>query len=90
MSPYIPHIADEFIVPLNVNGMRGRMLHLPAPNKNKTKEILLVYGHHASLERMYSFAQVINKYGIVTMPDLPGFGGMDSFYKIGKRQNIRL
>jgi len=88
MNEYIPHIPAEFVMPLNINGMRGRMLHLPAPSKNRTKEILLVYGHHASLERMYSFTQAINKYGAVTMPDLPGFGGMDSFYKIGEKPTL--
>src|SRR3990167_2869837 len=87
MNQYIPNIAEEFIVPLNINGMKGRMLHLPTP-KNKKREILLVYGHHASLERMYSFARVMNRYGSVTMPDLPGFGGMDSFYKIGRKPTL--
>ena len=91
MNEYIPNIADEFIVPLNINGMKGRMLHLPAPNSlssEKKREMLLVYGHHASLERMYSFSRVMNRYGSVTMPDLPGFGGMDSFYKIGKKPTL--
>jgi pimeloyl-ACP methyl ester carboxylesterase len=32
--------------------------------------------------------QVLNRYAAVTMPDLPGFGGMDSFYKIGKKPTI--
>lgn len=30
----------------------------------------------------------LNQYGSVTMPDLPGFGGMDSLYKIGKHATI--
>jgi len=30
----------------------------------------------------------LSNYGSVTMPDLPGFGGMDSFYKIGKKPTI--
>jgi len=76
------NLAD-YIVPLNMNGMRGRMLRLPAP-KNKQREILMVYGHHASIERMQGFAEELNKYGAVTVPDLPGMGGMDSFYKVGE------
>lgn len=32
--------------------------------------------------------QNFNQYGGVTMPDLPGFGGMDSFYKIGQKPII--
>ncbi len=78
---------SDFIVPLNMNGMDGRMLRMPAP-KNKSREILFVYGHHSSLERWWGVIQVLNQYGAVTMPDLPGFGGMDSFYKIGKKPTI--
>lgn len=78
---------DKFIVPLYINGLQGRMLRLPAPAK-KTREILFVYGHHSSLERWWGLVQDLNQYGAVTMPDLPGFGGMDSFYKIGKEPSI--
>lgn len=70
-----------------MNGMNGRMLRLPAP-KGKSREILLLYGHHASIERMRGFAEVLNKYGAVTLPDLPGFGGMDSFYTIHEEPTI--
>jgi pimeloyl-ACP methyl ester carboxylesterase len=81
-----PNPAD-YIAPLNMNGLQGRMLRMPAP-KRKNREILLIYGHHALLERWWSLAQNLNAYGKVTMPDLPGFGGMDSFYKIGKRPSV--
>lgn len=77
----------DFIMPLNINGMLGRMLHVPAP-KNKKREILLIYGHHALLERWWGLVENLNTYGSVTMPDLPGFGGMDSFAKIKKEPNI--
>lgn len=77
----------DFIVPINMNGLRGRMLRMPAPKK-KHKEILLVYGHHASLERMFGVAENLNRYGAVTLPDLPGFGGMESFYKIGEKPTL--
>ncbi len=87
MQDKFPKIPAEYIVPLNMNGLRGRMLRMPAP-KGKKREVLLIYGHHASLERMYSIAEVINDYAGVTMPDLPGFGGMDSFYKIGEKPDI--
>jgi len=78
---------DQYLSALSINGMNGRMLHLPAPKKKK-REILLVYGHHASLERIFGLAQAFNRYGSVTTPDMPGFGGMDSFYKIGKKPTI--
>lgn len=77
----------DFIMPLNMNGLQGRMLRMPAPPGRK-REILLVYGHHSSLERWFGIAEVLNRYGAVTMPDLPGFGGMESLYKIGQRPSI--
>ncbi|HYH74880.1 MAG TPA: alpha/beta hydrolase [Candidatus Saccharimonadales bacterium] len=77
----------DYIVPLNMNGLQGRMLHVPAP-KNRDREILLLYGHHALLERWWGLVQNLNEYGAVTMPDLPGFGGMDSFHKIGAQPTI--
>lgn len=70
-----------------MNGLRGRMLRRPMP-KGKKREILLVYGHHASIERLYGLAELLNDFGAVTMPDLPGFGGMDSFYKIGEKPTL--
>lgn len=75
------------IKPLHVNGMDGRILRMPAP-KNSKKQILLLYGHHASLERLAGLAEAMNEYGAVTMPDLPGFGGMTSFYKIGQKPTL--
>lgn len=87
MATKTPQDPADYIVPLNMNGMQGRMLHLPAP-KNKTREIMFVYGHHSSLERWWGLMQHLNHYGAVTMPDLPGFGGMESFYKIGKKPTI--
>ena len=77
----------DYIVPLNMNGLQGRMLYLPAP-PGKKREILLLYGHHSSLERWWGIAQVLNKFGAVCMPDIPGFGGMDSMYRIGKKPTV--
>lgn len=70
-----------------MNGLHGRMLRIK-PKRRKTKEILVVYGQHASLERTFGIAQTLNKYGGVTIPDLPGFGGMQSFYRIHEKPNI--
>lgn len=77
----------DYIVPLNINGLDGRMLRAPATGKHD-REILLLYGHHAMLERWWGLVQNLTDYGTVTMPDLPGFGGMDSFYKISQRPTI--
>lgn len=79
--------AAEFIVPLHINGMDGRMMRLPA-QKKQNRELLVIYGHHSSLERWWGLAQNFNEFGTVTMPDLPGFGGMDSFYSIGRQATL--
>ena len=78
---------SAFIASLYMNGLQGRMLRLPAP-AHASREILLIYGHHSTLERWWGLAQEINQYGAVTMPDLPGFGGMQSFYKIHEKPTI--
>jgi pimeloyl-ACP methyl ester carboxylesterase len=88
MAKKIVYNPADFIVPLNINGLEGRMLRMPGDAKRRDVEILLVYGHHASLERWWGLALALRHYGTVTMPDLPGFGGMDSFYKIGKKPTI--
>ena len=77
----------DYIVPLNINRLEGRMLHVPAPSKHQ-REILLIYGHHAVLERWWGLVENLNEHGSVTMPDLPGFGGMDSFATIGRQPTI--
>ncbi len=71
-----------------MNGLQGRMLRLPAAKPGNNRELLVVYGHHAKLERWWGLLQNFAAYGNVTMPDLPGFGGMDSFYKIGQKPTL--
>ncbi len=83
----VAHDPADYIVPLTIDGLSGRMLHMPAKGDHK-REILFVYGHHSTLERWWGLMEVLNRYGAVTMPDLPGFGGMDSFYKIGQEPTI--
>lgn len=70
------------IEPLTVGGLSGRVLRAEQAGV-KPKPILLVYGIHSSLERMNSMAEFLSDYGQVVLPDLPGIGGMDSFYKVG-------
>lgn len=87
MAKRKPKNPADYIEPLHMNGMRGRMLRMP-PTGRKNREILMVYGHHASLERIFGLAEDLNKYGGVTAPDLPGFGGMQSFYRIGEKPSL--
>lgn len=81
------HDPADYIVPLTIDGLQGRMLYLPHKN-DKKRNILFVYGHHSTLERWWGLMEVLNEYGSVTMPDLPGFGGMDSYYKVGQKPTI--
>lgn len=80
-------VADNYILPLNISGLEGRMLRLPAQQKNHP-EILFIYGQHSSIERWWGLALELNKMGAVTMPDLPGLGGMTPLYKIGRQPDI--
>lgn len=76
-------MQSDFITPLVVHGMHGRVLHMPGP-RTDSPEVMFVYGHHSSIERWIGIMHLLNTRCAVTMPDLPGFGGMDSLYKIGK------
>jgi pimeloyl-ACP methyl ester carboxylesterase len=85
-STTVKHAAD-YIAPLYMNGLQGRMLRVPGP-KTKNRDILFVYGNRSSLERWWGVIEDLSQYGTVTAPDLPGFGGMQSFYKIGQKPTI--
>lgn len=78
---------SQYVATLCMNGLQGRMLRLPAPAGTE-RQILMVYGHHSTLERWSGLAQEANKYGAVCMPDLPGFGGMQSFCSIGEKPTL--
>ena len=60
------------------------MLYLPG----KKQDILLVYDLRSNIEKYYELAKNLHRYGSVTLPDLPGFGGMQSFYKIGEKPDL--
>jgi len=87
MAKRVDQDPDSFIVPLNMNGLQGRMLYLSG-NARNNKEILCVYGQHTSIEQWISLVQVLHRYGSVTMPDLPGFGGMDPMYKLDRKPTL--
>lgn len=86
MAKKVVRGPEDYINSLYINGLEGRVLNAPTVSKTeagKKREILLLYGHHALLERWWGLAQTLQHYGSVTIPDLPGLGGMDSFAKIG-------
>jgi pimeloyl-ACP methyl ester carboxylesterase len=73
-----------FISPLVLNTMHGRVLRMPSADASNDREILFIYGQHSSIERWWGMIQALNRYGSVTVPDLPGYGGMESLYSIGR------
>lgn len=79
--------AVEHIKPLSYHTLRGRVLRLPATKSTK-RQLLFVYGSHASIERMIGVAEIFTQSANVTLPDLPGFGGMDSLYKIHRKASF--
>lgn len=71
---------------LRINGLAGHMLRLPS--KTSRRELLLVYDMHMDIEAVRAFAKKLTRYGSVTVADMPGFGGMDSFYRIRRKPSI--
>lgn len=78
---------QKYISPLSVMSLEGRVVRIPGPTP-ESPEVLFIYGHHSSLERWQGVSMLLSKRASVTMPDLPGFGGMESLYKIGKSATI--
>jgi pimeloyl-ACP methyl ester carboxylesterase len=84
---HVPDIA-QYINDIEIQSLKGRMLRMPPAGPSSKREIILMYGQHASLERMSGIAEVLTQYGRVTVPDLPGFGGMQSFFSIGAKPTL--
>ncbi len=78
----------DFIFPLNINGLEGRFLYIAAQSRNIKSNILLIYDLNSNLEKWWGLAVALSKYSNVTIVDLPGLGGMDSLYKIGRKPSI--
>lgn len=74
------------IEPLEVSGLSGRILEFsPAKKADDHRIIILVYGQHASLERVFGIAEYLSQFGRVLVPDLPGFGGMTTWRRTGQK-----
>lgn len=79
----------EFIEELDYQGLKGRLWRAPALKPQaKDHLIIFIYGNHSSLERVRGVNQYLRNFGEILMVDLPGFGGMDSFYKLGKKPTL--
>jgi pimeloyl-ACP methyl ester carboxylesterase len=75
------------VKPISVQGLNGRMLVHPSRGQDE-KTIVFIYGIHGSLERFYGVIHYLARFGRVVVPDLPGMGGMESFYRIHKTPTL--
>lgn len=74
---------------VEIHGLRGRMLDLPARTSNASKiNLLFLHGHHSSIERQEGLLTLLSSYGNVCAPDMPGFGGMEPLFRINKKPSI--
>ena len=81
-TQFEPGDFERYLSELEVDGLHGRLWRAPAlDDKIQNHLIIVIYGHHSSLERSAGLVQYLRRFGQVMMPDLPGFGGMDSFYR---------
>lgn len=80
--------AAEYILPLNMNGLNGRMVKVPSKSKTHKREMLFIAGQHTSIERISGLVEYLSNFGNVTSPDLPGFGGMDAMYEVGRKPTL--
>jgi len=75
-----------YIHPLKYKTLVGRQAIIG--KKNVKLNIVYIYGTHSSLERSWGIIQALSDYGNLYAPDMPGFGGMDSLYKIKQVASI--
>ncbi len=81
-------IPSKNIKKIHYSGLSGRIAHFPAEMKGAKKTFVIVAGQHSSHERMMAFIGFLAEYGEVYAIDMPGFGGMNSFRKIGKEVSL--
>lgn len=80
---------SKYVEDIELNGLRGRMVNAPARTKSASNlNILLIHGHHSSLERLAGVADLLMDYGNFCHPDMPGFGGMDPMRKVGLKPSV--
>lgn len=77
----------NFIHSIFINGLDGRFIYYPS-KQNPKNNILIVYDIDSNIEKWWGLVISLSRFGNVTMMDLPGMGGMDSFYRIKKLPTI--
>ena len=80
---------NDYLHHFKWHDLKGRYWLAPGLNAQADEHLLVfIYGHHSSLERNQGVLQHFRQVGRVLAIDLPGFGGMDSLYKMGLKPNI--
>jgi pimeloyl-ACP methyl ester carboxylesterase len=84
-----PSKTKHKIRSFRLNGLSGRMMETSSTEEVvSSHKILFLYGSQALLERYKAITENLSEYGAVITPDLPGLGGMDSFYKIDMKPTL--
>ena len=78
--------AADYIQPLHINGLEGRSVR-HFYQAQATPNLACVWTPRTP-RTLVGFGGEPQEFGHVTMPDLPGFGGMDGFQKIGRQPDI--
>lgn len=78
----------EYYKPYTYKNLHGRYMHLPAKNKDAKRTFVLLYGQHATLERIEPVASALTEFGDVYAVDNPGFGGMEPSFLINEYPSL--
>ena len=87
MKSRLLRTPNKYIMPLNVNTLRGN-LFFKKHRSLSNKHILYIPDLQSNINLNYNIIQSLSNYGSVTSVDLPGIGGMESFYKIERKPTI--
>ncbi|MDB5183009.1 MAG: hydrolase [Candidatus Saccharibacteria bacterium] len=78
----------DYYKPYAYKGLCGRYIYMPAKSAEAKRTFVVLYGQHATLERIEPIVSALTKFGDVYAVDYPGFGGMDPAYKIGEQPTL--
>lgn len=79
---------DKRIRPYVYKGLRGRYILQSAVRTTAKRVFLVIYGQHATIERLLPTVEALSQYGTVYLVDTPGFGGMESPYRVGEQPTL--
>ncbi len=74
--------------PYEFLGLKGRYGHWAANNTDAKRTFVLILGQHATIERGRPIVEALQEFGDVYIADNPGFGGMESSYKVGRYPDL--